>query len=212
MTLDGNVQGLANYNNNYGAKSTNASGYFATYVAPNVYTRLLPYVPTGYSLSTDVISRQVIYEYSTGNLRYTYGFNASKSSLIPNAIEEDIVISNNGALDIFAEIPVPGRTTGPIVQYMDTRTLMERSVTITAKLSPSGTVTSGTLLAAYLAKPNTDSIIAILQPSAGYFYLTNNTEEFNPIRRQYSRSVAWRIENEGSGVDGMPSMIHGVPN
>lgn len=212
MTVDGSINGLANNNSNFLTKSANASGYFKVSVEPNLYTRLLNYVPAGYSLGTDVLTKNVIYDYSNGLLRYTYGFNAWKGNLIPGSIEEEIQVNDNGPIDIFAEIPIPFRSNGPIIQSMYTRTVPERSVSINVRMSPSGTLSSGSLLAAYLAKPNTDSLVQILQPSAGYFYLVNNSEEWSPTRRQYSRQVTWHIDNQGSGVNGIPSMIHSVPN
>ncbi len=70
---------------------------------------------------------------------------------------------------------------------------------------------SGSLLSRYLSKPNTDDIINALKPGVGYFYIKSDSEEFNPLKRTYSRSVSWVIPNEGVSIPGIGSGINNLP-
>ncbi len=160
---------------------------------PNIYTRLLVYVPSGFTLNPVPNNRQVSYERSGGVLRYSYSYNANNGTLIPDAIEESINVSDTAQNDVFAQIQVPGRVAGPVVQGMGTVTLPTRTITINIVLTPEDSVLSVASLAAlYGSKPNVNDIILALKPD-GITYVTNNTEDWNPIRRQYSRVVSWTI-------------------
>jgi hypothetical protein len=64
------------------------------------------------------------------------------------------------------------------------------------------------LASLYLAKPDTDDIIDALKPSTGYYYIREDTEEWNPLKRQYGRTVSWTIQPEGQTVQGTPSTVN----
>jgi len=206
VNLTGEVIGYSDLLSDLNQRNLNASGQFFYNIEPNLYLRALNYAPSGFTASPLPTTKQVSFERPHGTLRYSYGFHVYNGSLIPNAIEENITINDIAPTDVFAQIPVPGRANGPVVQYMFTNTLPERSVSISATLVPnSSPVSSGSLLAAYLAKPNTDALIGILQPSAGNFYVRQDHEEWNPLRRLYGRSVNWTLQPNGSGVAGLPN-------
>jgi hypothetical protein len=88
---------------------------------------------------------------------------------------------------------------------MQARTLPERNIQITATIASSGDLTISNLRERYLAKPNTDDIINALRPSAGFYYTKNDSEEYNPIRKTYSRTVGWTIDASGILPSGTPS-------
>jgi hypothetical protein len=202
MNIAGSVFGFADKNSNRAVKLSHASGAFESTVKPNMYTRLNVYTPSELTLLPVPTSKQFSYE-AEGVIRYSYGYIANAGSLIANATDESVSINDTNPTDIFAQIQVPGRVNGPVVQNMNTKTLPERTISITATILPSGSITTtGSLLSAYLAKPNTNDIIAALRPSAGYYYIKQDTEEWNPIKRQYARNVGWTIQTEGSSIDG----------
>lgn len=209
FSINGSVIGFADKNSNKELKLTNATNMFNSSVEPNIYTRLMQYVPEGTTLNPTPTTKQISYEIGVGAIRYTYVYTTITGSLITGSIDENISIVDAGKTDIFAQIPVPGRTNGPVVQNMFTTTLPERTVSISATLS--GEI-NGSILALYGQKPNTDTLIDALKPSAGYYYIKQNTEEWNPIKRQYARTVSWVIQHEGVTINGIPNMIHNTSN
>jgi hypothetical protein len=212
VNIEGTVFGFAPSVKDYNTKITNAQFYFANSVKPNLYLRAINNAPDGYFIDPSPISSQVSKDITQGNLRYAYVYQASATSgLIDGAIEESISIVDTGNTDVFALISVPGRENGPVVQYMETVNLPERSISITAKMSeswsqsPSGVVS---LLSAYTKRPNVDNLIDALKPNQGRFYTRTNTAEWNPIQRTFARNVAWVLQPEALSVSGVPDNIN----
>ncbi len=208
VSVNGSVIGFASRNSNYLGKIANAKTKFTTSVEPNIISRVTVILPTGYTLNPIPSTKQITYEENAGLLRYSYTFSAAQGTLISGATEETININDTGTTDIFAQIQIPGRANGPVIQNMKTVTLPERTVSITATIAGSGVISAGTLTAAYLAKPNVDALIASLKPNVGYYYIKQNSEEWNPIRRQYARTISWTIQPEGLPVSGIPVGIN----
>lgn len=213
VSVNGSIQGYAPADNNRATKYTTASGYFENTVRPNLYTRVSQYIPNGFSLLANPRSSQITHQIFNGVVDYNYSYVASSGTLIPNSLDEEISISDTGQNDVFATIQVPGRANGPVVQYMGTKTLPERSVRISATMSV-GAMTGGAGLPAvsglnsqYLSKPNTSDIINAVRPNAGNYYLTSDNEEWNPLIGQYSRSVSWTLNPESNTVYGLPSGV-----
>lgn len=167
ISINGNVTGLSSGIYNHSQRLSNASGIYFSSIEPALYTRASLYAPAGYAVNPAYISKQIQYEVIPGNLRYGVTYSAlNGSSLVSGAIDETISIQDIGQADVVATIPVPGRTGGPVFQYMYTKTAPKRSVNITAKIGNSGNITYGNLLTSYLSKPNTDLLINALKPGA----------------------------------------------
>lgn len=212
VSLNGTVFGYADRANNYALKFTNAKAQYDSITSANFLSRANTYLPGGYNLIGNTISKQITYEPYIGDIKYSYNYLAvSGSPMVSGAIDENINISDNGATDIFALIPIPGRANGPVFQNMSTRSPFERTISISATMGGAGPTSISNLLSAYTSKPNTDAIINALIPSSGSYYLKQNSEEWNPIKRAYSRSTSWVIDVP-SGVTpiGMPSVIHNI--
>jgi len=208
VNVNGQIAGYSDNNNEFRSKSNAASGYWESTVKPNLFTRISSKVPLGYTVNPSPISTQISFNETEGTMGYTYVYNASSGNLIENSSDESINIVDTGSADVFAEISVPGRTNGPVVQYMNTKTLPQRSVSITATIPVEPYVLNeSTVNTKYLQKPNTDSLINALKPSAGKYYITQNTEEFNPLRGAYSRTVAWTLNTQGLAIDGIRTGI-----
>lgn len=207
INIAGTIIGLANNAYTNANRLTNASGYFYSQVEPNLYLRANAYKPYNYTVNPNFISKQISYDIIPGNIRYNATFIAMNGTpLVSGAIDEAIQISDVGKTDLVAVIPVPGRSSGPVIQWMNTKTAPERQVSISATIGSSGAITMSSLLSSYLLKPNTDAIINALKPSAGYFYVKGDTEEWNPIKRNYSRVVSWLIDQpSGISITGIPS-------
>jgi hypothetical protein len=204
INLSGTVIGFADKLSNLSTRTTNSKTYFETNVEPNAYTRIASYIPEGFTVNPIPTTKQASYD-PNGTIRYSFTFVGSKGSIIPNAIDETFSVSDSGTTDIFAQIQIPGRANGPVVQHMKTVTLPERTVSITATLAPDDSELSlGALSALYAAKPNTNAVVDQFKPSVGYYYVKQDSEEWNPIKKQYSRTVSWTLQPEGATVAGVP--------
>ena len=211
FSINGTVFGNANLDKNLGLRNTRASGYFSYIASPMIYPRLQTYISPGFTLNPVPTSRQVSYNLTEGSLNYTYSYVASSGTLFSDALTEDISVDDVGYTDVFAQIQVPGRANGPVVQDMNTVTLPERTVNINLTFAPeTGAITTSSLMAKYLAKPNTDAVISALVPNNGDYYVKQNTESWNPMKKQYQRTMSWTINPEGASVSGIPTSIHNV--
>lgn len=213
VSINGTIIGYAAKDSNHTIKYARASGYFENTVRPNIYSRLSTYVPNGFSVLPNARSSQITHDIFEGQLSYNFKYQASSGSLIDNSITESITVTDTGQKDVFATIAVPGRSTGPVVQYMHTKTLPERSVKISALISLTPMVGGGGLPSTsglpgrYLEKPYTSDIINAFKPNAGNYYLQGDVEDWNPLRGQYSRSVSWTLNPESNTVYGLPSGV-----
>lgn len=208
VTVTGTVTGNADKNSNTTLRNTRASGHFEISIVPNIFLRASRWAPLGYSVSPVPTSRQVAYDLPNGLLNYTYIYSATSGLLFSDAIEEAVNVSDSGPTDVFAEIQVPGRTNGPVVQSMNTQTLPERSVTINLTFAPElNPTTIASLTNVYHTRPNTNSLVNALKPNAGFYYLTQNSEDWNPIKKQYNRTTSWKLQPEGLAVSGVPIKI-----
>lgn len=212
INVNGAVFGMADRARDMSVRSTNAKDHFNVNVVPNIYSRVGQYVPDGYTVRARPLSKNISYEESAGSVRYGYVYTAMSGGLIPNCIDETINVNDIGATDVFAQIPVPGRANGPVCQNMFTTTMPERTVNITATIENNNPISITSLLSRYSSKPNTNEIIDCFRPNAGYYYMKQDSEEWNPILCQYSRTVSWALDTEGNAITGMPHSSGYMPS
>lgn len=209
-SINGLAVGFGDRAANLSLRNSRAKTYFEGSISPNLYTRLLAYVPSGYTLNPVPTARQIGYERTAGVLNYTYAFIATSGMLFNNVISESIEISDTGLTNIVAIIPIPGRST-PLIQNMLTSAPIERSLNINIVYTPlNSAVTTANLYGLYLQKPNTDAICNALQPG-NINYCKGNVENWNPIKRTYSRAMSWICDPNGILPSGFPNAIS-LPN
>lgn len=110
IAVNGSLTGLAQHIYDSSLRMSNASGTFATFVEPNLYTRAVAYAPAGYTVNPVYLNKQYTYDVVPGNMRYSIGYSALKGgTLVSGALDENITISDTGRTDIFAQIAIPGR-------------------------------------------------------------------------------------------------------
>lgn len=213
VSVNGSVIGNANTVSNTGLKNTRASGYFASTVVPNIYSRALPYILDGHTLNPVPVTKQITYQLSQGTIDYQYVYDVTVGTVFDGALSEEIRITDVGPNDVFATIQVPGRTSGPVIQNMNTKTSPQRTVDISIVYAPASGITAASLPHLYAAKPNTDDVVTSLQPNDGYFYVTGDSENWNPISKQYSRSTTWLLDYQiaDSTPSGVPNTINNLP-
>jgi hypothetical protein len=205
VSVQGVLYGLADSNNDASTKYDNALARWGT-LQSLVFSRAEDKIPTGYTLDPSPITTSVSHDETQGLVNYNVSYRAIKGVLISGAVEEELEVVDTGQNDIFAEINVPGRANGPVVQYMSTKSLPQRSVSYSAIFAPSGTpgdFNISSLGALYASKPDTDGIFDALEPDGSVdFYISQHQESWNPISKSYSRSVTWVINPEGTAYTG----------
>jgi hypothetical protein len=215
IIVQGTVFGLAGQENNFQQRFDKARVGLAA-IVPSAFTRAVEYAPSGYSVFPDPIASSTVLNPIEGTANYSYTYRASLGSLMSGAIEEDFDVVDIGSNDIFAEISVPGRADGPVIQYMGTKTLPQRSVSYNAVFSSSrltGTLGASSIRERYLDKPNVDHLFLPLVPSgSANWYITSHQESWSPVRRAYTRNITWTIQPEGTAFSGELDAATGLSN
>ena len=194
VSVDGLITGFDTRDNSTFDTLTKTKYEAATEKFNSVSTQLLNRAQSyvGITLNPTPLSTQVAKSPINGTIRYTYEFDNRPTNLIPNALSEIISVQENNQADIIAVIPVIGRNAGPVLQDLGTNTEKLRTINIEAVL-PSVT-TYNNPANGLAAKPNTDSIVSSLIPSAGQVYKTADNEDWSWNTGRYTRTVTYIYE------------------
>lgn len=163
------------------------------------------------SINPTPLSRSVGHNPTNGIITYSYEFDDRPINCISGALIENIQINDSNPVDIFASLPVLGRTPGPVLQDMETVTSAVREVSIEALMPlPTGCPTSAANVAAIMGQSPKSQVAALLcafqadlENNYGQVFKNNDTESWNPKTGQYSRNVAWTF----SSCDGTPPTL-----
>lgn len=82
---------------------------------------ILNHIPLSISLGTNEF---------TGEITYNIDYDTRPSNLVSGTLSESITYSDTYPGDVFAVIPVLGRSTGPVIQYIGGRTEYQRNLNI----------------------------------------------------------------------------------
>lgn len=138
-----------------------------------------------------------------GEITYSLEFNDRPFNYFTGVLGENISVNDTYPGDVFAVIPVIGRKTGPILQYIQGRTEYKRSVNIELLLDYTELPYSSNRDFLMLNKPSLNepirselqSLIKQLSPKdepyvSGYF-LNPPTETWSPKDGRYTLSLSW---------------------
>ena len=189
VNIQGTVTGLEIRDVVNGALSqtrwTSAVAYFNTYVYPNIFGRALSY--TGLVLNPTQLMSSIGRNPVQGTVAWSVEYSNRALPLITNAIHEDLQLSYEGATNVFASIPIPGRVWGPLLQDMGTITQQSVSINLSAQM-PAATILSPSVT---IANPNTDGIILALAPVALQVFRQRDNTSWSPENGRYSRQVTF---------------------
>jgi len=150
-------------------------------------------------LSTNLSSNEF-----TGEITYNVSFDTRPLNFISGVLSENISIQDTYPGDVFATIPVIGRKTGPILQYLGTRTEYLRSVNIDIVVDTNYGGNSRQQI--LLSKPSLNepmrtslnNLISYLSPSREpnirKYFLNPPTESWDPKEKRYSINLNWTYE------------------
>ena len=197
MTASGAYQNaLKKYN------SVSNSGRFG--ISSDIYKRANNLVAV--QLNSQPVSVSLGTNQYTGEITYSLGFNNRPTNIISGVIAESIQVNDTYPGDVFAVIPVLGRKTGPVLQYVGGRTEYTRDVSINLTMDytkiPYGSG-RGTLLLKKpsLVEPTSSQIATLLrelspQGEVGIrkYFIAPPTETWSPKEGTYSFNISFTYE------------------
>lgn len=142
----------------------------------------------------------------TGEITYNLEFDNRPVNIISGVLSETINVNDTYPGDVFAVIPVLGRKTGPVLQYLGTRTEYRRDVGIEILLDYTDVPYGSGRNPLLLTKPSLNEPIKtqlnnlIKQLSPAYepgvrkYFLSPPAESWNPKEGRYSINLSWTYE------------------
>lgn len=200
VTINGTVTGLESRNNSTWAgpnqyKYDAASGVWGYTVRPNLFSRAQTY--TGLSLNPEPLTNVVGRNPVGGTITYSFEFDDRATNLVPGAKSETLNIIDQNQNDIFAIVPVIGRSTGPVLQTLGSRSEKRRTISLDVvmggRLYGSGATSApraqaAAIIASYA--PNQAN-----GPTADYvIFLEKDEENWEVLNGRYSRSATYVYE------------------
>lgn len=138
----------------------------------------------------------------TGEINYTIEYDDRSSSSISGVISQSINVSDTYPGDVFAVIPVIGRPTGPVIQYIGGRTEYQRSLSMELVVTkPSGIGRSVLLSKPSLVEPTRTQIRNIIldysplnETGIRKYFVNPPQETWDPQEGRYSLNITWVYE------------------
>jgi hypothetical protein len=141
-----------------------------------------------------------------GTITYSYQYDTRPCNYVTGALIENITMDDQHPTDVIAEIVVPGRSRGPILQEISTVTAGSRSVSVDVVMAPtSGNCTSAsTLFSSLISKDNApvaqvEGLMCALETElvAAYsqVFKVSDTDNWQPKSSRYTRNVTWQFTN-----------------
>lgn len=178
------------------------SGFFG--ISSNVYKRAnntvavqLNSQPTQVTIGTNEFN---------GEITYSLAFNNRPTNIISGVISENISVNDTYPGDVFAVIPVLGRETGPILQYIGGRTEYKRDVALNLVMDytkiPYASGRNPLLLKKpSIVEPTASQIADVLKQLSPQFepgirkcFVSPPSESWSPKEGTYSFNVSWTYE------------------
>ena len=141
-----------------------------------------------------------------GEINYSLAFDNRPTNIISGVLSEQINVNDTYPGDVFATIPVLGRATGPVLQYMGSRTEYKRDVSLNLVMDytkvPYGETRNPLLLKKpSVVSPTAEQIHELLielspanEPGVRKYFLSPPTESWSPKDGQYSLNLSWTYE------------------
>jgi hypothetical protein len=142
----------------------------------------------------------------TGEVTYNLQFDNRPTNIISGVLSETISVTDTYPGDIFAVIPVLGRKTGPILQYIGGRTEYKRDISISLVMDytsvPYGSGRNPLLLKKpSVVEPTATQIGSLIkelspagEPGIRKYFVSPPSESWNPKEGSYSFNLSWTYE------------------
>jgi len=141
-----------------------------------------------------------------GEITYSLQFNNRPTNIISGVLSETISVNDTYPGDIFATLPVIGRNTGPVLQYVGGRTEYSRSVGIElvmdyTDLGYGSDRTSLLLKKPSIVEPTKSQLRDLIkelspqnEPGIRKYFIKPPTEAWSPKTGSYSFNISWTYE------------------
>jgi hypothetical protein len=142
----------------------------------------------------------------TGEITYALSFDNRPTNIISGVLSEIISVNDNYPGDIFASLPVIGRKTGPVLQYIGGRTEYSRSVSVELLMDYTDIGYGSDRKSLLLKKPSIveptktqlRNLIKELspqhEPGVRKYFIAPPTESWSPKEGRYSFNISWTYE------------------
>lgn len=142
----------------------------------------------------------------TGEITYNLEFNNRPTNFLTGVLSETVNVNDTYPGDIFAVIPVLGRQTGPILQYIGGRTEYRRDVNIEIVLDYTDIGYNNNRESLLLRKPSLNEplrsqLLSLIsgvspanEPNIRKYFLSPPTESWIPKEGRYSLNLSWTYE------------------
>jgi len=142
----------------------------------------------------------------TGEITYSLSFDNRPTNIISGVLSETISVNDTYPGDVFAMIPVIGRTTGPILQYIGGRTEYKRDVSIELTMDYTDIGYGSDRRSLMLHKPSLveptrtqmrkliQELSPAKEPGIRKYFISPPSESWSPKEGRYSFNVSWTYE------------------
>jgi hypothetical protein len=204
ITIQGTVQGLGVETSTKSiVRFANASGAYFSTVEPLIVGRISQVIPADTCVYTaEPITKTFGINPLAGTITYSQSFESRLKNTNSAIKSENIEVSFQRAGRVIAEIAIPGKLSGPILQDQETYTGLSKQLTVTYVMvndGPCGNTNVGSDEAISIALAESDTLVENTsaqnargeKPTAAAFK-TEDTVSFNRQTWQFTRNVTWK--------------------
>jgi len=154
-------------------------------------------------LNEEPVSKSFGYNPAQGTITYNYSFNDRPGVCLTGAKTTEISMSDTNATDVFAELVVLGRSSGPVMQSIGTITGKKREVTLDATMPVASLACECLDAIGQMPSTEAETVLLTFRPdNCGGSNLTIfkhlDAENWNPTTGKYSRQMGWTYTTCGS--------------
>jgi hypothetical protein len=160
---------------------------------------------TQVQLNSEPLSVSLGMNKHAGEVTYSLEFDNRPTNIISNVISETINVNDTYPGDVFSVIPVIGRTTGPVLQYIGGRTEYKRDISINLVLDhtkvPYGSGRTLLLAKPSVNEPTASEIAGLLEslspanePGVRKYFINPPSESWEPKAGTYSFNISFTYE------------------
>lgn len=201
VSINGTITGLESRNSHFEITKTKFQAAEECWdeISPILYNRVNCIASPSCILRTTPTRSSVGKNPTAGVITYSYNYD-SKPQFVAGSLSEQISVSDTLASEQVVQIPILGRRSGPIIYPLGSNNALEKRANISILMAATGCYSGDarTVFCNMYNAPNTSGINNLLccleqtMSGAGYtYYRTSDTQEYNVLEGQLSRSVVW---------------------
>lgn len=207
MTVNGTVQGLGyeSATKSFDRFALASGAYFGT-VEGLIPFRAAEIIPAGSCINANPTNTTLGYNKLAGIITYSQSFESRFKTGNSAIAKEEIQISFRSKADVIAEIEIPGKSDGPVLQDIETKTGLEKRLTVNYTMSSAQNVCDNSQVVPVtnqlLQTALSESDILVNntptanprgeKPESSKVFKTEDTHDFNRTSLQFTRNVTWK--------------------